>query len=666
MNRIAILGFLVFGLSLQRLWADNPDDLKFELRLTDGGHGFHQGQAIPLEIVYSSESEKKYQGTFSTPTPEWGHIKVVVTPAEGCLAYGSFHSGMAGDFLSSLTYLMATPTIEHMDLSEWCQFRKSGHYTVRVTTASISRLKSAEEGGGQEPLALESNPVDFDILPPDAGWADEEQAKLDEILRTQPADSQAWRDALKHLSKLNTPASARRLVEIYLAGGDNRIVWAADYQLHESLQLDVVIPALLSALTTPSVTPPDGIANLIADLQTRKKYPVIAPYSEDPARQAAQKAEIEERGKVRQQYFLQANDLLLASVQNRSGPQRAAAIYGAWWNAEGLRNTGAISESAVVQLRTRVLSVRDELPVDLQRQLVSAGWRLFPHEQLLPLVRTFARESLDKPTGAYDYVQLWCEGEPEPCNAAILDAMRDSEPKPYKPFALLLSESERPEFDQWLREWLRDPKMAHWSADLQTVAALILRAGSKTLLRDVRQFLDQASPRDPIPCDVKADLLGYLYRFTAKEAARRLSSELQEREGGCASETLRTLHRDRYSDDLVPPAVAALDSPNLTTAQIAALFLAEHGPAKVEDALWERLESLRQSWQKRASELQNLGMGVDDSPQRRAAMLEQALASALMRGKNWKLSAPETERLRAGCLTDQCRTIADGKMSLGL
>jgi hypothetical protein len=577
--------------------------------------------------------------------------------------YSSFHNGIAGSRLSGFGYLTATPRIDHMDLSDWYQFRKSGQYSVRVKTSSIVRVKSTEEGGGQERLALESNAVDFDILPADADWAAEEQAKLDEILRTEAADSQAWRDALRRLSKLNTPASAGRLAEMYLAGADWRSVAQADSQLHESLQLDVVIPALMSGLLNPLLTPPGGIANLIADLQTREKLGVMRSHSEDPARQ---KAELDERSKVWQQYFQQANDLLLSSVQNRSGPQRAAAIYQAWYNAEGLKNTGGVSESTVAELRTRVLAVRDELPPELQRQLASAGWRVFPHEQLLPLVRTFARESLDQRTAVYDYVRLWCEAEPEPCNTAILDAMRDSKAKPYKTAALLLTEAEGPELDPSLRERLRDPEMVRGAPDAQTVAALILRAGSRSLLPEVRRFLDKLSPHDVISCEIKANLLGYMFRFSVKEAGRRLSAELQSGEAVGGSQLLRTLHYDRYSDDLIPPAVAALESQNPSSAQTAALFLMEHGPANIEDALWERLETLRAPWQKRASELQDVGIGFADSPQRRAAMLEQALASALMGGKNWKLSSSKTERLRAGCLTDSCRSIADGKMSLGL
>ena len=48
-----------------------------------------------------------------------------------------------------------------------------------------------------------------------------------------------------------------------------------------------------------------------------------------------------------------------------------------------------------------------------------------------------------------------------------------------------------------------------------------------------------------------------------------------------------------------------------------------------------------------------------------AAHLEQALVNALLHGANWKLTVAEQDRLRTGCLTDGCRKVARGEMSVG-
>ena len=107
---------------------------------------------------------------------------------------------------------------------------------------------------------------------------------------------------------------------------------------------------------------------------------------------------------------------------------------------------------------------------------------------------------------------------------------------------------------------------------------------------------------------------------------------------------------------------------------MAATFLGFRGPATVESALWQRLDTLREEWRERAAELRGADIGILDAgvPEQaaqlqraRTVQLEQALASALVRGANWKLTPGEQERLKEGCPTEKCRDIADGKMSLG-
>jgi hypothetical protein len=77
------------------------------------------------------------------------------------------------------------------------------------------------------------------------------------------------------------------------------------------------------------------------------------------------------------------------------------------------------------------------------------------------------------------------------------------------------------------------------------------------------------------------------------------------------------------------------------------------------------LEALWSLWRGRSSELAGEMMNVVPDVRDETLMLEQALASALSHAKNWKLSPTELERLHSGCLTQPCRDIAEGKMSLG-
>jgi hypothetical protein len=128
---------------------------------------------------------------------------------------------------------------------------------------------------------------------------------------------------------------------------------------------------------------------------------------------------------------------------------------------------------------------------------------------------------------------------------------------------------------------------------------------------------------------------------------------------------LRTLHSVRPSDGLIPMVTNALDSPNLGVAQWAALYVGEHGPVSSKDALWRRLEALWGLWRGRSPELPGEMMNVVTDVRDETAMLERTLASALSHATNWKLSPTELQRLHSGCLTQPCRDIAEGKMSLG-
>jgi hypothetical protein len=212
------------------------------------------------------------------------------------------------------------------------------------------------------------------------------------------------------------------------------------------------------------------------------------------------------------------------------------------------------------------------------------------------------------------------------------------------------------------------------SWESQRVAAIILRAGSRKLRPAVDEFLDTYVAQPRYGCEIEGYLIGYLFRTAVADATKRFIEETGSGNHPCASQLLRTLDTPRYSDELIPLAVMALDSGDLGSAGMAATFLGLRGPATVEPALWQRLETLREKWRERAAELRGADTvifdgGVEEqSPQReraRSVQLEQALVSALVRDANWKLTSGEQDRLREGCLTEKCRDIADGKMSIG-
>jgi hypothetical protein len=665
LKRALTFGLFVFAAFGQSARAANPSDIDFALRLTSDVSSYHLGEPIGFEISYASGAERKYLTSQTNPIPEYGSVSVRIAPLEGALdprALRPCWGGIGGSILSSgPLYLSSRPITESADLTNWYRFQKPGHYSLTVTSHMVSRSKGVDEAGGQEILNLESNPVEFDILPPDPGWEAQELQTilLDLDSAKYPGDRAR---AQYRLALLGTPEAARTLVGLYLSSSDSE-KYSFAFGLTQSSQLDVIIPLLETALSNPEVSP-SGVVDLLAELKVRKELGVSAAVSDDPASQQKSQAECNERRKLYDDYLARENALVLSRITRQAGPQQPAAIYEAWRNVENqYAKNGQYASSAqapenLTQLRQAMLNIAEELGPDQQTQFVTSEWKILPHEQLLPLIRNLATAH------RLDAVRLWCEDWSAVCSAAILSDALKPDTQIMATDVLLMSEAEHPEVDSALREQLEDPRILQDSARSQRTAALVLRAGSRELLPSVDEALTRSALNHGYNCEVEGYLLGYLFRVALEDGQRRLSEMLQDDK--CGGQLFRTLSTARYSDALVPVAVKTLKSRNLSAAAMAALFLGDHGSAAAEDALWQRLDALWLLWHDRAGELRTTVTSFERGIQSESSQLEQSLASALSHASNWNLTPSERARLRDACITEQCRDIADGKMWMGL
>ena len=667
--RCLVLTFAFLSLSFSsRAMASNPQDLGFQLRLVKETSAYHRGESILLEISYSSSTKDKYQ--VSTNSALQG-IAIHVAPSDGVLDLNvlRFEHGWAGSAIGSVGVLSSQPEARQIDLCSLYRFGKAGHYSVGITSNEVSRIKSADEGGGLENLTLESNSVEFDILPPDPSWA---AAELDSIqLELNNTEAGAADRAVSRLGRLDTPASVGKLLQIYLGRADRAVPeWLLASTLRESSQLEAIIPALEAALSDPSTNVPSSLPQLLADLHTRKDLGVQPRYPTDDAKKPEWEAKAKRRRELQQKYFKEADDLLRGSITKRSGSQRAAAIYQAWYDAEVSYHTQPSSADALSELRFNVLAVESELNHAQRLQFVVMARQTMSHQLLLPIIRSLASDSGTAGASFNDIepYKLWCEDAPEECQSAILVDVQRSQFRTDKNIILLIEEGEHAELDSVLKEQLSDPKARQDWGQSQRLAALVLRAASRNLAAPVKAWLTEITGKPDCGADVEASLLGYLFRLGDPTAGKRLSSGLWDRKDDCGGQLLRSLHAVRYSDELLPLVSHALKSPNPSTVTQAALFLGEHGSPSSQDLLWQRLESLWTAWHDRASELQVAAMNFSASanPVQQANQLEQALASALAHAKNWKLSPAEIDRLCSGCLTDACREVADGHRVLNL
>jgi hypothetical protein len=676
MRRVDFL-FILVG-----LWATpvssgtNPGDIEFKIKFVGDKSFFHIGEPIEIEISYSTQSGKKYLGGWTSPSPGLEGVTPALTPTDGVLDLRAVRDYMsfAGSILSGTGFLGSQPVIQRLDLGDWYRFQKPGHYAVTVQSGEVSRAKGAEEGGGREHLSLESNPLEFDVVA-DPAWSVSEVAEIERVLRNKE-DPERYR-ALHRLILLDTPPSVRKLVQLYLSKADvtdasEGVVYRG---LRESSQIDVIIPLLEAALSDPLVEAREGMTDLLGGLQVRKELGVLPPRPQDPAGQTEWKDRYDARTKVFQEYLAKANALVLQSIERRTGPERATALYQAWFTAERQNASKPVGPEILSRLRSEVLSTALELGPGERVQVLYSMWSSEPHGQLKPIVLSLA-ESRRKEDSLYldEGYKFWCEGWPQECSRAILSDAIHPGSATSKNAVFMMAESEHPELDEILNARLKDPGMIQDSWESQRVAAIILRAGSRKLRPAVDEFLDKYVGQPRYGCEIEGYLIGYLFRTAVADATKRFSEETGSGDHPCASQLLRTLDTVRYSDELIPLASKALDSGDLGSAGMAATFLGLRGSATVEPVLWQRLGTLREKWRERAAELRGADTEILDGGVReqaaqleraRTVQLEQALVSALVRGANWKLTTGEQYRLREGCLTEKCRDIADGKMSLG-
>jgi len=652
MSRVPILGFLISLTCAQGLLASNPNDVNFSLQLTRDTRLYHMGELIEFEISYASESAQKYMVSAGQPSPKLGSVTLRLSPSGGVLELRVMRqcAGFGGSHLSSgPQYLTPKPISAKADLQGWYGFQKPGHYSITATSSEVWRPKSIDEGGGQEYLTLESNSVEFDILPADPSWEAEE---LDKILHElEGANGPGERFGAQYrLALLNTTDSVQKSIDLFLSQVDPE-KYAYANALRSSSRIHLIIPALEKALSEPDVSPL-GIPDLLADLQVRKQlgFPKILEGNEQA------RAQCEERSKLREEYLAKDNALLLARITRGSGPLQSESIYEVWRNAESAGANGGSIPQPLTQLRLAALRVALNLRPDQKTQLLITLWKNLPHEQLLPLIHDLA------PAGTIDAFRLWCEGWPAECSEAILSEVFKPSTQISTPVVLLIPEGEHPELDSVLNGALTDPAMLQESLASVRTAAVVLRAGSRALLPAVDNVLTESNAKKGFNCQVQGYFLGYLFRVAPEHAQSRLGESLQNEK--CANQLFHILNTVRPSEGILPVAVSAINSPDLAIAGQAALFLADHGPAGAEDLLWRRLDALWNLWHDKSAELRT--NSPQASVQRQTAVLELTLASALAHGKNWNLTSAERDRLRSGCLTEQCQRIAEGKMWLVL
>ena len=642
--------------------AENPAGLSFTINFKDNQKQFHQGEVMKLELSFASSkpgfvldmasydrSGRLDSDAFVIDQPE-----AVVDPL-----YDYFHSspyGFIGGGLRSIPELGNKPQLVNADLNEWLRFDKVGHYRLYVVSGRVGHKRPAREPA----RSVVSNIVEFEVLPADKKWANQQLAQA--LTGLSESDDENLmvalnnRDACRVLRFLGTRAAVSEMIKRF-RGETSTCDFEYQFGLIGSRHREFVIEELEKALSVPEQPISTSFIGTLTLLDFARQRIPLPPYPQGDKEQIRQWESLRDQHNNIYKGLL-ANYLrqLLAAIPQKDERARATSIQ----TLLEYRSEAAIKDlSTVVGLLPDVFS---RLSLDSQNRLLTSQWKALRGPAMLPVLRGILKQP-DIKNSNYLQTNLRTtalrrlyELSPEEGRRLILDEIR--EPHLGVSITVLgsLPEQTLPEFDAALLENLKH------SADN---ASLVARYASDGILPQVKAFYE-APGVGRWSCDVQTSLIAYFLRVDPASGSDYLKQALAARgknQSRCYTSILTAIARLQAPREVEDIATAALDDDDPEVVASAAQVLKDYGSADAEKALWRRFEKWHDAMESRSEELRNQSAGVpaygasDLSGQ---AMIEQELRTALVQGKAWVADPEMLKRVRDLCLTDGGRKELDG------
>jgi hypothetical protein len=642
----------------QELGGEGTPDVRLELRLATDARQFRKGEVIPLDLLFTSRTPKRYLLDMArydrSGRMNWEQF--AVDPAEGTrdplALYFASCGGFIGGGLTSFQFLSDNPTAIRLELNEWVRFDRPGKYRLSITSRRVSDLQASDSPHGVE-RPVKSNPIEFEIVVADPAW---QLAKLAEIRNalnqaapgdTPPSDSRGG--ALRALRYLGSEEAARELAR-RLRGDDSHEDWQCMFGLIGSPHHEAGLEEMEKLLDDPDFP----VSALFMS--------TISILSLDPERPR------EVLRKQRQQMQQDYNRRLADAVTRKRGKARALSLD-TWVN--GLPQTGSpgLQQELVPQL---IESFR-HLPVDKQAQTLEYRWDLVKDPGWLPLLRAIASEYTDYPElnawNAYQSLQLtgaaltrWYELDPEGARPAVLAEINRTKPRYDARVLGLLPDKTLIEAEQTLAEHLLVADDYQFEGNL---ASLLFRyAGDSVLPQVLRKLEDRVGKWACVPQNTA---LAYVLKVdpgAARPLIERAIAARGPQHNACRHSIFTDIGALVSSPVLEQLAISRLDDPDAEVANNAANFLGQYGTAESEAALWNRYEEWSRTWSGRASELRFVPGG--ENPRLWEANLGQSLAHALATGQAWLADENQLRRILSLAVGHNVRQEAESALKVWL
>lgn len=655
------------ALESPRLRQSAAEEVVFRIRLADGKTRFRLGEVVRVELEFSSRRAQTYALSKATydRSGRLGVDEYHVSPREGVSDplrdYFERGRGYIGGGLSSSEWLSEKPARMVWELNEWHRFDRPGRYRLSVTTHRVGRRRGASaDVYDVESVPLESNAVEFEMLPRDAR-RDEEQLRAAVTTLDAAAAPEAVRarerrrEACRVLRFLGTRGAARELAR--RVGADEECAFDFLAGMYGSPERAAAVAELERLLVAPEHAVTPAFFHALVGVSFAHANPPSALHADgdDESNSEALGKSADERARAADELAASYRSRLAYAVGGKRGRAQAVTLA-TLLRLAGERARPSPEESAAVAAAVRTLPrFFHTLPEELQKSLLKDEWERLDAQAMLPALRSLPRDTARHVDLRELALRRVYETAPEEGRRLVLEEIKNPETWLTADALSLMPEATLPELDDVLASVLeRSPGSA-------THARLVARYATPNAFTRLRAVYGERGGR--LPCAAQAALLAYFLRVEPGEGAALLSQALAARGASdtrCWTSVVADVAALHDGPELERAAVETLSDPSAEAAAEAAQVLAAHGSPAAEDALWRRLERWHEEWRPRAGELRGVRARRPVSPADEATLeaqahLEYFLMSALVHGRAWVADPEKLKRLRDLCLTDAAR-----------
>jgi hypothetical protein len=616
--------------------AQQDGGASLSIRFADGGSRFHVGEIIPIELSFSASLPDIFQ--YSTANYDRsGRLdieKFHVTPAgrDPLHNYYSSLQMMIAGGLSSSGVLTSAPYVIHEQLNEWIAPDKPGHYSVYVTSGRVNQISPVN----REPMYLQSNSLEFDVVEADAAWQQETLSSATAILNNDTNTAEQKTSAVRVLRFLDSPGSIRELVRL-LGTYAERGHWDAIAGLAGSRYQSLVVSELEGGINSPDVALTQDYLYILGNLKIHLEHEPLPPY---PEKDLAQQKIWREKNNERGNEWNQLEDALY---------EKAAAV--------------AMSKSETARTETvRTLLMRPtreagtaqplaNLPAD---EVASAFLNLSPDAQWTVLSSFWARLKIPAMADPLEKIAREPDTKNQMLRNLAIQCLYDLDPKVATPIILeeishphlddgrftvkgetlgLLPNETLPQFDAMLAARIAQKGSRTMGLD----ANLVARYSTDAILAKVKSTYESAVGQ--WDCVTEDGFVLYFLRVDPDYGVKRLAVAPSY----CMTNSLPAVIKMRRWNEVEPGIIARLNGTDLNRAGQAAETLAKYGSAQSEKAVWDRLRKLHAQWADRENELAyrpNMPREANE-----ALSFHSALVSALGRAQAWLLTDEKIDAL---------------------